>query len=100
MFTTMIDALAPAGHAGEIGAAKAGTIGGIDLGTTLGKGVTVSFILEGDAVPQLFIPELIELWQGGAFPFHRLVRQYSFAEINPAFEDSERGRTLKPVVVF
>jgi len=100
VFTQMVDALAPAGHAGEIGAAKAGTIGGIDIGTTLGRGVTVSFILEGDSVPQLFIPELIELWQAGAFPFDRLVKQYAFADINRAFEDSERGDTLKPVVVF
>ena len=100
VFTTMIDALEPAGHAGEIGAAKAGTIGGIDIGTTLGRGVTVSFILEGDSVPQLFIPELIELWQAGAFPFDRLVKQYAFADINTAFEESERGDTLKPIVLF
>jgi len=100
VFETMVDSLAPAGHAGEIGAAKAGTIGGIDIGTTLGKGVTVSFILEGDSVPHLFIPELIELWQAGAFPFDRLVKTYAFADINTAFDDSERGETLKPVVVF
>ena len=100
VFEAMVEALAPAGHAGEIGAAKAGTIGGIDIGTTLGKGVTVSFILEGDAVPHLFIPELIELWQAGAFPFDRLAKQYPFADINTAFEDSERGDTIKPIVVF
>jgi len=100
VFTTMVDALAPAGHAGEIGAAKAGTIAGIDIGTVLGKGITISFILEGDSVPHLFIPELIELWRGGAFPFDRLVRSYPFAEINQAFDDSERGETIKPVVVF
>lgn len=100
VFSTMVDALAPAGHAGEVGAAQAGTIGGIDIGTALGKGVTVSFILEGDSVPHLFIPELIELWQAGVFPFDRLIRRYPFADINTAFEDSERGDTIKPVVVF
>lgn len=100
VFSQMVDALAPAGHAGEIAAAKPGTIGEIDLAATLGRGVTVSFILEGDSVPQLFIPELIELWQSGAFPFDKLVKQYSFADINTAFEESERGDTLKPVIIF
>lgn len=100
VFSTMVDALAPAGHAGAIGAAQAGTIGGIDIGTALGRGVTVSFILEGDSVPQLFIPELIELWQAGAFPFDRLIKRYDFADINTAFDDSEHGETLKPVVIF
>ena len=51
-------------------------------------------------MPHLFIPELIELWRGGAFPFDRLVRTYPFAEINTAFEDSEHGGTIKPVVLF
>jgi aryl-alcohol dehydrogenase len=100
VFSQMIEALAPAGHAGAVGASAPGTLGTIDLSTTLGRGVTISFILEGDSVPHLFIPELIELWQAGAFPFDRLVKQYPFAEINAAFEDSERGDTLKPVVVF
>ena len=100
VFTQLVAALAPAGHAGAIGASAPGTLGSIDLSTTLGRGVTISFILEGDSVPHLFIPELIELWRVGAFPFDRLIKEYPFAEINTAFDDSERGDTLKPVVVF
>ena len=33
-------------------------------------------IIQGDAVPQQFIPELIELYQAGEFPFDRLVKFY------------------------
>jgi aryl-alcohol dehydrogenase len=57
-------------------------------------------VIEGDAVPQTFIPKLISLYQSGLFPFDKLVKKYEFEKINTAFEDSESGETLKPVVVF
>ena len=55
-------------------------------------------IIQGDAVPQRFIPELIALYQTGLFPFDRLVKFYGFGEINQAIDDSRRGRTIKPVL--
>jgi hypothetical protein len=36
----------------------------------------------------------------GLFPFDKLTKQYAFADINQAFEDSAAGITLKPIVVF
>ena len=55
-------------------------------------------VIQGDAVPQHFIPKLIRLYSKGLFPFDRLVRFYEFAEINRAIEDSQRGNTIKPVL--
>ena len=55
-------------------------------------------IIQGDAVPQRFIPELIALYQTGRFPFERLVKFYGFGEINQAIDDSRHGRTIKPVL--
>jgi aryl-alcohol dehydrogenase len=55
-------------------------------------------IVEGDAVPQRFIPKLIRLWQSGRFPFDRLVKFYRFRDINRAIADSRRGVTVKPVL--
>ncbi len=55
-------------------------------------------IIEGDAVPQSFIPKLIELYQAGQFPFDRLVKFYDFSEINRAIADAKRGDTIKPVL--
>ena len=57
-------------------------------------------ICEGDAVPDLFIPSLVELYRQGRFPFDRLVRFYDFDRINQAVEDSERGRAVKAVLRF
>jgi aryl-alcohol dehydrogenase len=55
-------------------------------------------IIAGDAVPQRFIPKLIELYQAGAFPFDRLITFYQFKEINRAISDARRGETIKPVL--
>ncbi|HVO82926.1 MAG TPA: NAD(P)-dependent alcohol dehydrogenase [Syntrophobacteria bacterium] len=55
-------------------------------------------IIEGDAVPQRFIPRLIVLSRAGRFPFDRLVKFYAFSEINQAIADAKRGETVKPVL--
>jgi aryl-alcohol dehydrogenase len=55
-------------------------------------------IVQGDAVPQHFIPKLIALYRKGLFPFDRLVKFYDFNDINRAIADSRRGSTIKPVL--
>lgn len=63
-------------------------------------GITIKMIVEGESIPSVFIPHLIELHRGGLFPFDRLVNTYPFEQINDAFDDSAKGITLKPMVVF
>ncbi len=55
-------------------------------------------IIQGNAVPQQFIPQLIEFCKQGRFPFDRLIRYYDFEDINMAMDDSRRGVTIKPVL--
>ncbi|NMN98400.1 NAD(P)-dependent alcohol dehydrogenase [Antrihabitans stalactiti] len=66
---------------------------------TLARGKTVTGILEGDAVPQRLIPDLIELWQQSRFPFDELVQTYPLSHINDAERDMISGKTIKPVLV-
>jgi aryl-alcohol dehydrogenase len=63
------------------------------------SGRRVTFVLEGSAVPQVFLPQLIRYWRAGLFPFDRLVRTYPLAEINAAEADSLSGATIKPVLL-
>jgi aryl-alcohol dehydrogenase len=62
------------------------------------NGRTVMGILGGDAIADLFIPKLIELYSQGRFPFDRLITFYPFDDINKAVEDMEKGRVMKPVL--
>jgi len=58
----------------------------------------VEHVTEGDAVPQVFIPKLIRLYQAGEFPFDRLEKFYPFKDINRAIADAKRGVAIKPVL--
>lgn len=55
-------------------------------------------IIQGDSVPQKFIPEMIRLHEEGRFPFERLLRFYAFRDINRAISDAKRGVAIKPVL--
>jgi aryl-alcohol dehydrogenase len=65
---------------------------------SLPGGRKVIGVIQGDAVPQRFIPKLIELYRAGRFPFDRLVRFYNFKKINEAVADSKKGDIIKPVL--
>jgi aryl-alcohol dehydrogenase len=70
-----------------------------EMGTDgLPEGRKTIGIIQGDAVPQRFIPKLIELYQSGRFPFERFLRFYDFKDINRAIADAKRGDTIKPVL--
>jgi aryl-alcohol dehydrogenase len=91
-----LTALRPLGFLGLVGAGAEP----IELPqTALGSGRRMSFLLEGNSVPQIFIPQLIELWRTGRFPFDRLVKTYALDEINQAESDSLSGQTIKPVLL-
>jgi len=93
-----VDALAPLGTCGVVGAPPVGTEVSLDWNRVMIPGKTVRGIIEGDSVPQVFIPKLVELHATGRFPFDRLVKFYDLDEINAAAHDAEGGATLKPIL--
>lgn len=61
---------------------------------------TLVGVVEGQAVPKLFIPELIRYYKEGKFPFDRLIKKYQMTELEEAIQDMESGKTIKPVILF
>jgi aryl-alcohol dehydrogenase len=57
-------------------------------------------VIEGDSIPDEFIPRMIELYQQGRFPFDRLIKRYPFEQINEAIQATHHGDVLKPVLTF
>ena len=70
-----------------------------DVGTILGGGRALRGLIGGDAVPQQFIPELIQYWKQGRLPLERMIERYAFERIADAFRDSGK-KTIKPVLLF
>ena len=67
-------------------------------GAGIVESVGIRGILEGESVPDIFIPQLTELNAQGRFPFEKLVKFYSLDQINRAAKDSENGSTTKPII--
>jgi aryl-alcohol dehydrogenase len=91
-------ALAVGGRLGLHGRARLGP-GGMDL-AQVPPGRSVAFLIEGNCVPQLFIPEMLDLHQRGRLPFDLLIRTYPFDQINQAIDDMQSGSVIKPVLTF
>ena len=75
--------------------------GGITIEVPAGQllfGRTLMGVVQGDSVPDVFIPRLIDLYKQGRFPFDRLVSYYALDEINQAIEDMHQGKTIKPIL--
>ncbi|MEB3371334.1 NAD(P)-dependent alcohol dehydrogenase [Saccharopolyspora mangrovi] len=57
-------------------------------------------VLEGDSIPDVFIPRLLQEYRAGRFPIEKLVRTFKFNEINDAIAAAAEQSVIKPVVIF
>jgi aryl-alcohol dehydrogenase len=64
----------------------------------MSNGKSVRGIVEGEIVPAILIPQLIELHRQRRFPFDKLVKFYPFEAINEAIHDTETGKTVKAIL--
>jgi aryl-alcohol dehydrogenase len=96
VITTAINSLRPTGTCGLVGVQHSDLV--LDP-MALAGGRNLMGILEGDAVPHLFIPRLIRLWRQGRFPFDRLLTRYPLSQINQAETDATSGVAVKPVLI-
>ncbi len=63
------------------------------------NGKMLTRVIEGNAVPQKFIPQLIGLWRDGLLPLERIIKTFPLADINAAEQASADGSVIKPVIV-
>ncbi len=97
VFKQAVNCLKILGVCGLIGGTKPGTEVCLEMNHIL-PGRRVQGIIQGDSVPQRFIPQLIDWYGDGRFPFDRLITFYPFAEINQACADMADGKVIKPVL--
>jgi aryl-alcohol dehydrogenase len=95
-----VDMLGSDATCGVMGAPPFGTDVGLDVNELIALGRRVRGIVEGESIPPVFIPQLVELWRQGQFPIDRLVTTFRFAEINDAVAAMESGQVIKPVILF
>ena len=82
-----------------IAAGRTGAVADIPLRDLI-VGRQVRGAVEGDSVPQLLIPRLLELWRAGQFPVEALVSTFAATDLDDAMRAMRLGQVVKPVVVF
>lgn len=90
-----IGLLAPRGSAALVGVGSER----FSVAAPMLLGRTVTFVLEGNAVPQLFLPKLVNLWRCGRFPIDKLITTYPLDQIDAAERDVAAGTVVKPVLL-
>lgn len=94
------ETLLPNGILGLLGVSPMEAALPVNIMSLVMRGVGIKAILEGDSDPQVLIPQLIQLYLDGRFPFDKLIKTFPFEQINEAARASEDGSVIKPVVVF
>lgn len=97
---TAASLLAPRGTLGLVGASAPGEKITLETVSLMSGGRTVRGIVEGDADPHSFIPQLVSLYLDGRFPFDRLVEFFPFERINDAIAAGESGQVVKPILLI
>jgi aryl-alcohol dehydrogenase len=72
----------------------------LDVQSVISGGKSIRGVIEGDAVPQHFLPQLLRLHAQGRLPIERLIRPYDFDDIGSAVADATSGSTIKPVLLL
>lgn len=57
-------------------------------------------VVEGDVVPQEYLPKLISWVKEGRLPLERIVKYYKAEEFEAAIRDMQSGQTVKPVILW
>lgn len=71
----------------------------INLAQFITYGYRIHGIIEGDSDLDGFIPELVEYYRQGRFPFDKLVKCFPLSEINEAIAAQARGDAIKAVLI-
>lgn len=93
-----VDSLRQHGSAAIVGASAADAVIELPANEFMQSTKTLMGVVEGDSVPDVFIPQLLDLHMQGRFPFDRMMSFYDFDQINEAAEDAASGKTIKPVL--
>jgi len=64
------------------------------------NGRTITGIIAGSSLPQVFLPQLLELHARGRFPVDRLMTTFPFEQINEAIAALKAGTVSKAVLTL
>ena len=95
---TAVEALGPLGRAGVIGIGPSESMS-FEWRSIL-NGRSVTGIIAGASIPQLFVPQLLALHVEGRFPIDDMITYFPFEQINEAVAAIRTNQVAKAVLTF
>lgn len=95
---TAVEALGPLGRVGVIGIGPSESMS-FEWRSVL-NGRSITGIIAGSSLPQLFLPKLLQLHADGKFPVDRMISYFGFEQINEAVAAVKGGSVGKAVLTF
>lgn len=93
-----VAALGIRGTCAMVGGAKPTASVTVNHPDVLMHGKRLIGIMGGGGHSPDFVESLMDLQRQGRFPVERLMTRYAFADVNQAIDDSDAGKTVKPIL--
>lgn len=91
-----LECLRPLGKCANIGGALELNLSAEDDLVRFGR--SLIGVTEGYSIPKIFIPQLLNYYKKGMFPYDKMITYYDFEQLDKAFEDTKAGIAMKAVV--
>ena len=98
VMASAVKVLTPGGRCALVSGGAQGTVIPLDANDLIVHRKQVLGVMEGDADPDVFIPELVALYRAGKLPLGRLIGYFNLQHIDEAFAAARSGRVIKPVI--
>ncbi|KAF1989883.1 putative alcohol dehydrogenase [Aulographum hederae CBS 113979] len=95
-----IEAAAPLGRIIQVGTPPEGGSVAIQAMAFMCGGKQYIGAVEGHAVPEKYVPEMIRWWREGKFPVEKFIKFFEAGEFMQGVKEMKDGSCLKPVVVW
>ena len=84
----------------QVGLAKPEDKWDISMPAHMNSGKQIIGCVQGNAIPQEYIPKMIEWFKAGDLPLQNLVTLYEVSKFEQAIEDMRKGNATKPILVW
>jgi aryl-alcohol dehydrogenase len=98
LIAQFVEALRQRGTAAILGASRPDAVIQLSANSYMQSCKSLMGVVEGDSVPDVVVPQLLDLHMQGRFPFDRLVRFYDLDQIDQAAADATSGTAIKPIL--
>jgi Zn-dependent alcohol dehydrogenase len=84
----------------QVGSTRPDVVLHIPLQAFMDSGKKIIGAIEGQVVPQKYIPQMIEWHRQGKFPFDRFMKQYPANQFMEAINGMHTREVIKPIIVW